>query len=220
MRLNRLVAGRSGLSRRQADEAITAGRVKVGGQPGTLGQDVGPADPVTLDGEFLPSQPLAYVVLNKPVGYVCSRRRQGSPTIYELLPDKWQQLQSVGRLDKDSSGLLLLTNDGLLAEKLSHPRYAKLKTYQVRLDKPLAAEAVARLSRGIKLRDGLSQLQLGGSDKSWTVGLTEGRNRQIRRTFKALGYEVVALNRTAFGSLELGNLAAGKCREVSSGEVA
>jgi 23S rRNA pseudouridine2605 synthase len=152
-------------------------------------------------------------MLNKPVGYVVSRDGQGNPIIYELLPAEYQALKPVGRLDKDSSGLLLLTNDGQLANELTHPRYAKTKVYEIALDKglePLHQQMIN--DHGIELEDGNSRLQLEKLDeqgKAWRVTMSEGRNRQIRRTFAALGYEVINLRRVQFGAHALGALPPG-----------
>ena len=182
MRINKYIAAGSSLSRRAADSAITAGRVSINGKPANLGSEVQSTDTVCLDGAKL-TVPHAHttVLLNKPVGYVCSRNGQGSKTIFELLPPDYQHLQPVGRLDKDSSGLLLLTNDGSLANRLTHPRYAKTKVYDVALDKPLQPLHHQMIcDNGITLEDGLSQFQiaLAGHDRrKCTVTMQEGRNR-------------------------------------------
>lgn len=208
MRLNVFLAQRTGLSRRAADQAIKQGRVAINGQPAQLGQAVDEADAVTLNGQKLTdATKLVTIMLNKPVGYICSRAGQGSRTIYELLPTKYHHLNPVGRLDKDSSGLLLLTNDGALANRLTHPRYQKTKVYEVQLDKPLAPLHQQMISdHGVQLDDGPSQLILAKLDNDptkWQVTMREGRNRQIRRTFTALGYHVNHLHRTQFGNYNL-----------------
>jgi 23S rRNA pseudouridine2605 synthase len=158
-------------------------------------------------------------MLNKPVGYVCSRDGQGSQTVYDLLPSGLHSLKSVGRLDKDSSGLLLLTNDGNLAHQLTHPSFQKTKVYQVSLDKPLQPLHRQLISdHGIQLDDGVSQLELerltDGDDTQWRVRMHEGRNRQIRRTFESLGYDVRRLHRTGFGEFALSGLAMGHFTEI------
>ena len=191
------------MSRRTADEVIANKRVLVNGIVPSSGYDVQPEDAVTLDTKPLKVQTVTTVMLNKPVGYVVSRDGQGSKTIYELLPKELQYLKSVGRLDKDSSGLLLLTNDGELANKLTHPRYQKEKVYEVELDKPLSNEHKKQIEQGVALEDGPSKLKLNGSGKNWTVTMAEGRNRQIRRTFEAVGYMVVSLDRRKFGEYQL-----------------
>lgn len=231
MRINKFVAAASGLSRRAADIAIHVGRVKVNGQIAETGQDTAPDDIVTLDNDILhlPERNIT-IMLNKPAGYVCSRNGQGSPTIYDLLPEQYKELKPVGRLDKDSSGLLLLTNDGELAHQLTHPSFQKLKIYEVELDQSVASADLEHLKRGVWLDDGLSRLsiqklvtskqQRAGQeilvpDSSLLVAMTEGRNRQIRRTFEALGYTVVELKRMQFGDYALGTISEGEFR-VSS----
>ncbi len=214
MRLNVFIAQRTNLSRRAADQAISAGRVTINGQPATVGQSVTATDEVTLDGRQLTAPTdLTTIMLNKPVGYVCSRAGQGSQTIYDLLPAKLHRLNPVGRLDKDSSGLLLLTNDGQLANQLTHPRYQKTKVYEVGLNKPLEPLHQQMISdHGIQLDDGPSQLSLESLDdtrNNWQITMKEGRNRQIRRTFAALGYGIIELNRTAFGNYNLYNIQSG-----------
>jgi len=218
MRLNRFLANSSGLSRRGADDAIAAGRVTVNGNPTNLGQRIEITDVVTLDGKALAAQTKNMVVVfNKPVGYVCSRNGQGSQTIYDLLPPQYQRLQPVGRLDKDSSGLLLLTNNGLLANELSHPKFEKQKVYEVELAKPISPSDLQKILQGIKLEEGISQfdeLTEHGDDKL-TVSLHQGWNRQIRRTFGALGYNVTKLHRIKFGNYVLpSNLGNGEFSEV------
>jgi 23S rRNA pseudouridine2605 synthase len=219
MRINKFVALASGLSRRGADAAILGGRVRVNGQP-HAGQDVAEADAVTLDDQplFAPTQ-LTTLMLNKPAGFVVSRDGQGARTIYTLLPPELHNLKPIGRLDKDSSGLLLLTNDGQLAQQLTHPSYRKAKTYEVKLDKPLQPLHRQMISdHGVQLDDGPSTFELerlrDGSDHEWRIRMYEGRNRQIRRTFAALGYTVTQLHRTQFGTYQLGKLRSGSYEQV------
>ncbi len=219
MRINKYIASASSLSRRAADAAVLAGRVQINGRQADSGSQVTDLDLVTLDGQplFIEHHSLT-IMLNKPVGVVVSRAGQGSKTIYDSIPDQYQTLNPVGRLDKNSSGLLLLTNDGALANQLTHPRYAKLKVYEIRLNQPLAPLHQQMINdRGISLEDGLSKLQLEKIDElgiAWRVTMREGRNRQIRRTFDALGYSVTRLHRTHFGSYSLGDLPKGVCRVI------
>lgn len=204
MRINKFLARATGLSRRAADAAIQAGRVQVNGQIAKLGDPISESDTVQLDGTTLARQTDSLtIMLNKPSGYVCSRDGQGSRTIYDLLPAEYRHLKPVGRLDKDSSGLLLLTSDGDLANQLTHPRYGKSKRYQVVLDKPLEANDQVAIEQGVQLEDGPSQLALQGQGTDWQVTMSEGRNRQIRRTFTACGYTVTNLHRTDFGPYRL-----------------
>ncbi|HZM64519.1 MAG TPA: pseudouridine synthase [Candidatus Saccharimonadales bacterium] len=209
MRINKFVAQASGLSRRAADTAIEQGRVLVDGRPPIPGQQITDTQKITLDGQRLHAQTThRTILLNKPAGFVVSRNGQGSKTIYDLLPAELHSLKPIGRLDKESSGLLLLTDDGLLAHELTHPRFAKQKIYEVELDNPLRPLHRQMISdQGIQLEDGPSKLQLErleeGNDIAWRVTMHEGRNRQIRRTFAALGYEVKKLHRTHFGAFVL-----------------
>ncbi len=220
VRLNKLLAEGLGISRREADDLIAAGKVKVGSKVAVLGQRVDFSDEVCYNGgkvSFLTSY--IYLALNKPVGYVCSRRRQGEvPTVYELLPEKYQNLKTVGRLDKDSSGLILLTNDGDFAFQMTHPKFVKTKVYEVELDRPLEPLHQQMIADfGVDLPDGKSRLGLERLDderKEWKVIMSEGRNRQIRRTFGALGYTVVGLHRVSFGKYELSGLPEGEFIEV------
>jgi len=220
MRINKYVAQATGMSRRAADTAIAEGRVAVNGASTEVGTEVSPNDTVTLDGKpIAPGAKLTTILLNKPVGYVVSREGQGSKTIYDLLPAEYRHLKPVGRLDKDSSGLLLLTNDGNLANELTHPRYAKTKVYEIELNRSLEPLHLQMITdHGIKLEDGPSKLQLEkmGSDKQWLITMQEGRNRQIRRTFAALGYTVTKLHRTHFGEYALNGLSPGKITETLS----
>jgi 23S rRNA pseudouridine2605 synthase len=214
MRINKFVARATGMGRRAADAAISEGRVTINLRPAANGSAVGGSDAVRLDSKLLELPAAATtVMLNKPVGYVCSRDGQGSRTIYDLLPADLHHLKPVGRLDKDSSGLILLTDDGELANRLTHPRYAKQKIYEIRLDKPLSDEHKKRIETGVKLDDGPSRLKIDQrKGPSLRVSMSEGRNRQIRRTFAALGYEVRGLHRTAFGPYDLGTCSRGRHR--------
>jgi len=214
MRLNKFLAQYTSLSRRSADRAISEGRVNINGIAAKLGDVVIDIDKITLDMQPVISDiKITTLVLNKPIGYVCSKSGQGSKTIYELLPPNLHYINSVGRLDKDSSGLLVMTNDGVLANQMTHPRYQKQKKYIIILDRslePLHHQMIA--DHGINLADGLSKLGLVSNDKNakeWEVTMSEGRNRQIRRTFAALGYEVKKLHRTHFGPYLLGDLKLG-----------
>jgi len=239
MRINKYVAQATGLSRRKADELIARGDVTVNGQQPSAGQDVTAVDEIKLGSTSLKLSEKVTIMLNKPVGYVVSRDGQGSRTIYDLLPAEYQQLKPVGRLDKNSSGLLLLSNDGDLAQTLTHPSHQKTKVYEVTLYKPLTSEDKAKIERGVQLEDGLSKLTVipsvaeesrdkstrglstpphgsGRDDISWTVTMHEGRNRQIRRTFAALGYRVTHLHRTHFGEYALNGLSPGKITETLS----
>jgi 23S rRNA pseudouridine2605 synthase len=217
MRINQYLAAATGLSRRAADAAIAAGRVHIDGQPATLGAAVNPGQNVFLDGQ--PVHRAAahhYVLLHKPAGYVSSRQRQGSdPTIYQLLPDNLHNLRLAGRLDRDSSGLLLLSDDGDFVHRYTHPSFNKLKVYELVLARPLAPADRRRLEAGVTLEDGPSRVGVTSvRGRRVTVTLTEGRNRQLRRTFGALGYTVEQLVRTHIGSYQLDGLPTGAWAEV------
>jgi 23S rRNA pseudouridine2605 synthase len=204
MRINRYIAHCTGISRRTADQAIADGRVRLNDNKPQPGAEVSDSDTVTLDGTILVlPETFQTIVLNKPTGYVVSRDGQGSPTVYELLPPELLNLKPVGRLDKDSSGLLLLTDDGALAQALTHPSHRKKKVYIVLLDKPLTGRAERAIADGIELEDGESKLELKGEGSKWVVTMQEGRNRQIRRTFAHLGYTVTSLHRVRFGDYAL-----------------
>jgi len=209
-----------GISRREADELIQKGSVTVNGTLAILGSQATDGDIIAVNGKPLGGQTaLRYVLFNKPVGYVCSRKAQGeNPTIYDLLSADMAPLKPVGRLDKDSSGLLILTNDGDFAHQMTHPSFRKVKVYQVSLDKalePLHQQMIA--DYGVEIGDGTSKLSLERVDdarKDWVVTMSEGRNRQIRRTFGALGYTVTSLHRTNFGPYGLSGLESGQIHEL------
>lgn len=214
IRLNKYIAGKLAMGRRQVDYLIEKGKVLVNNKIPALGARVKPDDQITVNGKPLQAQerPLLYIALNKPAGFVCSRRQQGdTPTIYQLLPLTYHHLKPVGRLDKETSGLLLLTNDGDFAHRMTHPSFIKHKQYEVTLNQPLQPLHRQMISDiGINLPDGPSKLGLErmaeGDDKKWLITMHEGRNRQIRRTFSALGYDVVRLHRIGFGPYQLSGL--------------
>ncbi len=219
MRINRFIAASTGMSRRAADSVVASGRVLVNSKSPQTGQDITDADIVTLDGTRLQIAATETIIFNKPAGYVTSREGQGNRTIYEILPPEFHRLKPVGRLDKNSSGLLLLTNDGELAQELTHPSHQKVKIYEVQIDKPLQPlhrQMIAEM--GVMLDDGPSKFMLEriteGDDRDWRVTMHEGRNRQIRRTFEALDYGVKRLHRTHFGSYTLGSLKSGEIKKI------
>ncbi len=214
MRINKYLAQATGYSRREIDRLIEENRIKVNGELPEIGQSVDETDAIIVDG--MPVQRInapTTIMLNKPAGYVCSRDGQGSQTIYDLIPAEFERLKPVGRLDKDSSGLILLTDDGDLAYKLTHPSFEKTKVYKVELSSAIDDRQRDMIEQGIRLEDGLSQLLLNGSNFVWEVKMHEGRNRQIRRTFEAIGVKVRTLHRIQFGDYKLGDLASAKYRE-------
>ncbi|MEI6054170.1 MAG: pseudouridine synthase [Candidatus Saccharibacteria bacterium] len=223
LRLNKHLALSLGVSRREADNLIDQKAVKINDSIATLGARFKDGDTITVNGKKIASKTeYQYIALNKPVGYVCSRKQQGDhPTIYELLPQELHKLKPVGRLDRDSSGIILLSNDGDFAYHMTHPSFNKVKIYNVRLEDDLAPLHQQMISDyGVNLEDGASKLQLermNTSDrKSWIVTMHEGRNRQIRRTFGSLGYTVRKLHRTNFGNYALGDIAPGKFEIVDN----
>jgi 23S rRNA pseudouridine2605 synthase len=219
-RLNKYLAFQLGVSRREADNSIAAGHVKVNGVPAVLGGRFEEDDEITFKGKPLTKRlAYTYIALNKPIGYVSSRKQQGeNPTLYSLLPEKYHNLKPVGRLDKDSSGILLLTDDGDFAYNMTHPKFYKVKMYEVSLNnalEPLHQQMISDF--GVQLEDGPSKLSLekkSDDRKDWLVTMHEGRNRQIRRTFSSLGYTVTALHRISFGNYTIGNLKPGTYLEI------
>ncbi len=215
MRLNKYIANNTTHSRRRADQIIGRGSVTVNGKTATTGMQVEDGDNVHIDQKLVRTRvtEAITVMLNKPIGYVCSRKGQGAPTVYSLLPLKYHHLDTVGRLDKESSGLLILTSDGELNQRLTHPSYQKEKMYNVKLDKAMAANDQKTIINGVTLSDGVSKLTLkpiGTAHTSWEVRMHEGRNRQIRRSFAVLGYAVTELQRLSFGDYKLGTLKSGE----------
>jgi len=223
MRLAKFLAHGGVASRRGAEEIVAAGRVKVEGEVVTdPARDVGEGDDVRLDGEPVEVEPREVWAVNKPAGVVSTAREPGSrPTVVELI-DSGARLYPVGRLDADSTGLLLLTNDGELANRLTHPRYEVPKTYVVQLRRPPSEADLRRLAAGVELDDGPTapaEVRRHG-EREVEIVLREGRNRQVRRMAEAVGNEVTALRRVRFGPVALGGLAEGAARRLSAEEVA
>lgn len=215
-RLNKYLAVQLGVSRREADDLIAFRHVRVNGEIAVLGARFEPTDTITVKGKPLhDTVDFDYIILHKPEGYVSSRRKQGEwPTLYELLPADLHHLKPVGRLDRDSTGLIVLSNDGNFHYEMTHPKFYKTKMYVITLDHPLQPLHQQIINdHGIQLDDGPSQLILERVDDDrldWIVTMHEGRNRQIRRTFAALGYTVVKLHRTHFGAYHIGDLKPGE----------
>jgi 23S rRNA pseudouridine2605 synthase len=223
VRLVKYLAHGGVASRRMAEKIIAAGRITVGGEVVTdPARDVGAGDDVRVDGSPVGAEALEVWAVNKPAGVVSTAREPGSrPAVVELV-DSNARLYPVGRLDADSTGLLLLTNDGELANRLTHPRFGVAKTYLARLGKPPTDRDLERLRRGVELEDGRTapaEINRVGRQEIEIV-LREGRNRQVRRMVEAVGNRVVALRRIRFGSLALGRLAKGGSRRLNQGEIA
>jgi len=222
MRLNAWLARAGVASRRGADELIKAGRVTVNGEPGQLNTFVQARDRVELDGRPLAKQGLAYVLLHKPAGYVTTLSDpRGRPTVADLVRHP-ARVVPVGRLDADTTGALLLTNDGELAHRLAHPSHEVDKVYVAEVEGDPSPTALARLEHGIDLADGRSAparaRRLGAGRVELTIH--EGRKHQVKRMLAAVGHPVLRLHRTAYAGLTLEGLEPGRWRELEPSEVA
>ncbi len=223
MRLNAYLARAGVASRRKADELIKAGRVTVNGEPGELNTFVGKHDRVELDGQPLARQRLAYVLLHKPAGVVTTASDpHGRPTVVELVSEHETRLVPVGRLDADTTGALLLTNDGELAHRLAHPRYEVEKVYEAEVQGEPSDEALRQLEQGVELDDGHTApahaRRLGPSHIE--LAIHEGRKHQVKRMLEAVGHPVTRLHRSLYAGLSLDGLEPGAWRELEPGEVA
>lgn len=225
--LQKIIAASGLASRREAERLISRGRVRVNGLTAHPGDLADPKkDQIVVNGRPLPEKEKAvYIKMNKPVGYTCTTRRfPGEKNIFALLP-KTSRLHIVGRLDKDSRGLLLLTNDGALSERLAHPRYGHEKEYEVRIGRGAknSEEIAAKLKKGVDIGEGDGRVKAKEAkclqNPLFIITLNEGKKRQIRRMFRALGLEVSRLKRTRIGSLELGHLAPGRWEYLSEKEI-
>ena len=222
VRLAKFLAHGGIASRRAAEKIIVAGRVSVNEEVvRDPARDVGEGDEVRVDGALVSAEAREVWAVNKPAGVVSTAREPGGrPAVVSLVESK-ARLYPVGRLDADSTGLLLLTNDGELANCLTHPRYEVPKAYRVRLRRPPAERDLRRLASGVELDDGPTApaevRRVGESEVE--IVLREGRNRQVRRMVEAVDNEVVALRRVRFGPIELGDLPEGGARRLSAGEV-
>ena len=215
-------------SRTEARQWIGGRRVRVNGQVVTdpdrwVDLD---RDNVSFDGKPLASERKTYVLLYKPKGYLTTYDDpQGRPTVYDLMPDREQYLFPVGRLDLDTSGLLILTNDTAFAERMTNPEYKVPKTYLVKASRHLSDEELERLRHGLELRDGptkpadVQRVREAGGRTVFEMTITEGRNRQVRRMVEALGAKVLKLVRVAIGTIRIGDLPIGKTRELTAAEV-
>jgi 23S rRNA pseudouridine2605 synthase len=223
MRLAKYLAHAGVASRRAAEGLIAAGEVRVGGQVVTdPAWDVGEGSDVRVGGRAVAPEPREVWAVNKPAGVVSTAREPGPRRAVTELVASERRLYPVGRLDADSTGLILLTNDGELANRLTHPRYGVTKTYRVRLVRPPSDGDLDRLRRGVRLEDGpAAPADVGRRGKrEIEVTLHEGRKRQVRRMAEAIGNEVEWLRRVRIGPLELGDLRQGEARRLEEGEVA
>ncbi len=226
MRLNAFLARAGVASRRRADELIRTGRVRVNGEPGELNTVVGRHDVVEVDGGRIVKQKLAYVLLHKPAGVVTTASDpRGRPTVLDLVPTE-PRVVPVGRLDIDTTGALVLTNDGDLAHRLAHPRYGVPKVYEADIEGMPGQHDLARLRDGIELEDGVTSPAtvrvVSRSRRASRLELTlhEGRKHQVKRMCEAIGHPVRHLQRVRYAELDLDGLAPGEWRELTQTEVA
>jgi 23S rRNA pseudouridine2605 synthase len=221
MRLNAYLARAGVASRRRADELIKAGRVTINGEPGQLNTFVRARDRVEVDGRAVELQPLTYVLLHKPAAVVTTARDpQGRRTVVDLV-DHSVRVVPVGRLDADTTGALLLTNDGELAHRLAHPRYEVEKLYEVEVEGEPVDEALRALEVGVQLEDGRTAparvRRLGPS--TLELAIHEGRKHQVKRMFAAVGHPVTQLHRSRYAGLGVEGLEPGESRELTGPEV-
>ena len=230
-RLQKLISQAGAASRREAERLIEAGRVTVNGKKAILGQQADIRDKIAIDGVLIGAKAKKlYFILNKPKGYICSvKDDRGRKTVLDLLPDVKDYIYPVGRLDYNTEGLLILTNDGELMNGLLHPGREGFKTYVAKAKGIINDEELRMLADGIMLEDGMTApadvrlIDAGRGKDSWSrveLSIHEGRNRQVRRMLSAVGHEVIALKRISFAGLTLNNLPRGFYRKLTEREVA
>ncbi|MBW3015475.1 rRNA pseudouridine synthase [Candidatus Woesearchaeota archaeon] len=219
-RVQKLLSNYGYCSRRKAEELIEKGHVKVNGKIISLGDKATESDMITVDNKPIKPQKNIYLMLHKPVGCVTALSDRFQKTVMEYIKLR-ERIFPVGRLDFNTSGLLLFTNDGDFANNIMHPRYEINKTYYVKLNKPLAKEDLPKIESGVKLEDAkTSPAKINIlSSKELEITIHEGRNRIVRRIFKKLGYSVTELKRTSIGHLNLGNLKPGESRHLSERDI-
>ncbi len=224
-KLQKFISAAGVTSRRHAEVMIKQGRVTVNGKLATLGMRVVPSDTVRVGGVEVGPQAPRFFMLNKPTGIVTTLDDpQGRPTVATLVPDD-VRIYPVGRLDIDTSGLLLLTNDGELAHRLMHPSFGVTKTYRVLVQGGVSAATVRQLAEGVELEDGMTSpaeakiVDAGAKQSVLELTIHEGRNRQVRRMCDAVGHPVIELARTAYGPLVLAGLAPGAARPLTDQEI-
>ena len=223
MRLNRFLASAGIGSRRRCDELVAAGRVTINGEVCTnFSAQPSARDHVKVDGKLLRAEPPLTIMLHKPAGFISTRKDpHARDTVFDLLPPKFSRLFNIGRLDAQTEGLLLLTNDGELAQRLTHPRYKIDKEYEVTLDRPWDSALAPKLLKGIFLAGQGARIERlhPVTPTHLRVVLRQGINRQIRRMFEAVGYHVKHLLRVRIGNLRLSNLPRGHWRVLTKREM-
>lgn len=214
-RVQKIMSNAGYCSRRQAEDIISQGRVKVNGKKITLGDQASPEDKITIDGKRLYIDRPVYLIFHKPRGCVTAVSDSRYRTVMHYIHCK-ERVFPVGRLDMNTSGLLLLTNDGDFANKIMHPRYEITKTYEAELDKPIGPRGIAKLERGVDLGDFKTQPAKVHRIHPQKIELTihEGKNRIVRKMLETIGYRVLRLHRTKIGALELGKLKSGKYKRL------
>lgn len=228
MRINKFLADKGLASRRHADEMVSAGRVKINGKVAVLGENVEESDVVEVDGQVLSREEKQekYYIMNKPKGVVCTvSDDRGRKTVMDFLPEGVGRLYPVGRLDYETEGLLILTNDGDLAFRLMHPMNEIPKTYMAKIEGTMTEKDLNRIRSGIELDGVLTKkckAHIVETHKDYTkvhVTITEGKNRQVRRMFEAIGRTVMLLKRVQIGNLKLKGLDRGEVRQLTEDEV-
>ncbi len=224
-RLNKFLAESGIASRRKADQLIEEGKVIVNGKPAKVGQTIDPVkDRIKVSGKPVEKPRFEYVMFHKSKDSLTTKSDpEGRKTIYDILPPEFRHLHPIGRLDRATTGLLILTNDGDLTQRLAHPKFHVSKVYRAMLNKPLELEDAQVIAKGVEL-DGVmtksaSINTIGDDGLNIEITISEGRYRQVRRMFEAVGYEVLKLKRTHFGPIDLGRLALGKTRLLSPREI-
>ena len=227
MRINKYIAQSGFCSRRKADEYVLSGRVKVNGKVVTmLGFEIRTKDKVSIDDKVLKNDKLEYFKFYKPAGYITTKTdEKNRKTIYDIIPKEYHHLNPVGRLDKDSTGLIILTNDGNLQYELTHPSIKVAKTYLVKVEGKLTNEKLQKLSEGIEIEKGkiaYCDWEIVDEDKTSTqfeIVLYQGLNRQIRRMFEYLGCEVINLKRIRHANIELTGLKKGQIKQIKPKQI-
>ena len=227
MRLNKYIAHSGVCSRRKADELIQQGEVTVNGLQAECGYDVTEGDVVSVAGRTItPEKRLVYYILNKPAGYITtSEDEQGRPTVLDLMPDISERIYPVGRLDFNTSGMLIMTNDGDLAHKLTSPHKNIFKTYLAEVSGLFLRKDAARLQKGVDIGGYMTKpaeveiLRQGADTTVVQIRISEGKNRQVRKMFEAVGHKVLKLQRTAIGDLKMAHLREGMYRKMTVHEL-